>query len=91
MDFNSEQIYAIIEKLTGKIKPVGESNEDRNRLKNLETFIEVFQRMHIEIDDIAYRYSESPYASEKAIGEKASKHIDSMDICDGKCAKANCG
>ena len=34
--------------------------------------------MHIEIDDIAYKYKESPYASEKRIGERCDKHIDSI-------------
>ena len=91
MEFTAEQIYEIIQKLTGRIRPQGESNQDAESLKNVETFIQVFKMMHIEIDDIAYKYKDSPYASEKRIGERCDKHIDSMGIsncgCVGYCTQ----
>jgi hypothetical protein len=37
MEFTPEQIYEIIQKLIGKIRPVGESNQDAERLKNIDT------------------------------------------------------
>lgn len=80
MEFTAEQIYSIIEKLIGKIRPVGESNHDREALKNLEVFIEVFNMMHIEIDDIAYDYKDSKYSSEKIIAMRCDKQIKSMGI-----------
>ena len=78
MEFTAEQIYELIQKLTGRIRPQGESNQDAEALKNVETFIKVFEMMHIEIDDIAYKYKDSPYASEKRIGEICDKHIKCM-------------
>lgn len=82
MEFTAEQIYELIKKLTGGIRPQGESNKDTEALKNVETFIKVFEMMHTEIDDIAYKYKDSTYASEKRIGEACNKHIDGMGICN---------
>ena len=82
MEFTSEQIYEIIQKLIGKIRPVGESNQDAERLKNIEIFIQVFDKMHIEIDDIAYQYGDRREASIKAIADRCNKHLDSMGIGD---------
>lgn len=85
MEFTAEQIYELVLKLTGRIRPQGENNQDTEVLKNVKTFIKVFEMMHIEIDDIAYKYKDSPYASEKRIGGICDKHIDSMGICNGEC------
>ena len=82
MEFTPEQVYEIIQKLIGKIRPVGESNQDAERLKNIETFIQVFEKMHIEIDDIAYKYSDRREASVKAIVDRCDKHLDSMGIIE---------
>jgi len=82
MEFTAEQIYEIIQKLTGKIRPVGESNQDAQRLKNVETFIQVFEKMHIEIDDIAYQYGDRHEASMKAIADRCNKHLDTMGIAE---------
>ena len=82
MEFTPEQIYEIIQKLIGKIRPVGESNQDAERLKNIETFIQVFEKMHIEIDDIAYKYSDRREASVKAIVDRCDKHLYSMGIIE---------
>lgn len=80
MNFTAEQIYGIIQKLTGKIRPVGESNQDADSLKNIETFIAVFKMMHIEIDDIARQYEDCREASMKAIADRCNKQIDVMGI-----------
>jgi hypothetical protein len=78
----SEKIIEVIEKLIGNIEPVADSSIDSKRYDNMETYIKVFNHMHIEIDRIAYEYSDSRYASAKRIGELASKHIDSMGISE---------
>jgi hypothetical protein len=75
-----EIVYEVITKLTGKLRPVGDSSIDEERLTNLKLFIEVFNLMHIEIDDIAYRFHDSPHASIKRIADECSKHLDSMGI-----------
>ena len=82
MEFTPEQIYEIIQKLIGKIRPVGESIEDAERLKNIKTFIQVFEKMHIEIDDIAYQYKDRHEVSIKAIADRCNKHLDSMGIAE---------
>ena len=87
MEFSAEQIYEILQKLIGKIRPVGESNEDKERLKNVQVFIKVFDMMHVEIDDIAYQYGERYEASMKAIADKCNEHLDTMGICNGDCNK----
>lgn len=80
MEFTAEQIYEMVNKLVGHIRPVGESNRDSKSLENIKVFIGVFEMMHTEIDDIAYKYHDSQYASEKLIGQECEKQLDSMGI-----------
>lgn len=75
---DAEQIYEVITKLVGPIRPLGCGARDSERHENLKKFIKVFDKMHIEIDDIAYKYSDSYEASVKKAGDIASAHIDSM-------------
>ena len=82
MEFTAEQIYSIIQKLTGKIRPVGETNQDEERLKNIETFIAIFDMMHVEIDDISYQYRDRTEDSMRKIGQRCNRHIESMGISD---------
>jgi hypothetical protein len=58
---------------------------DDIRQDNLEKFIEVFHKMHLDIDDIAYIHSDSPFASAKRLGEMASKQLDDMGIKNCTC------
>ncbi|MFA5307573.1 MAG: hypothetical protein WC365_09050 [Candidatus Babeliales bacterium] len=76
----AEAIYEVIKKLTGDIVPVRDSAIDHVRLENVKTFIQVFDKMHTDIDDIAYRYKDSRYASECEIGKVCSDHLDKMGI-----------
>jgi len=76
----TEQIYEVITKLVGPIRPLGCGSRDPERHDNLKKFIELFEKMHVEIDDIAYAYSNSHEASVKKSGDIATAHIDSMGI-----------
>ena len=76
----ADTIYEVIKKLTGDITPVGDSAIDHVRLENIKTFIQVFDKMHTIIDDIAYRYMDSPRMSERSIGKICSDHPDTMGI-----------
>ena len=78
----ADTIYEVIKKLTGDIAPVGDSAIDHVRFENVKIFIQVFNKMHMEIDDIAYRYKDSRYASERQIANECNKHLDSMGIKD---------
>jgi hypothetical protein len=76
----ARDINEVIDKLIGPTTPIGESGVDADRLENMKKLIEVFNRIHIHIDHIAYRFEDSPRHSEAAIGKLASKHIESMGI-----------
>jgi len=76
----SEQIYEVITKLVGPIRPVGCGSRDPERHENLKKFIEVFDKMHVEIDDIAYSYSKSHESSVKKSADIANEHLNKMGI-----------
>ena len=76
----ADSIYEVLIRLTGDIKPTGESHVDIKRLENMKVFIQVFDKMHTVIDDIAWHYKESHYASERRIGMVCSDHLDTMGI-----------
>jgi hypothetical protein len=76
----AEQIYEVIKKLTGPIRPAVDAAMDGERLRNLETFIEVFRNMHMDIDDISYEFKDSPYGSAKKAGLVAKAQLDDMGI-----------
>jgi len=76
----AEQIYEVVTKLVGNIRPQGCSNRDSESNKNLKTFIEVFAKMHRDIDDVAYDFKDSYEASVKEAATIANNHLDSMGI-----------
>ena len=76
----AEIIFEVLKKLTGEVTPYADSSIDEKRLENMKVFIEVFDKMHYVIDDIAYKYKNSLYHSAKEIGVLCDKHIDSMGI-----------
>ena len=76
----AEQIYEVVKKLIGNIRPQGCSNRDAESNENLKKFIEVFSAMHVDIDDVAYDFKNSYEASVKEASNIANKHLDSMGI-----------
>lgn len=81
----AQDIYEVVKKLTGPIEPIADSVIDMEIGENLKVFIEVFDKMHTDIDDIARLYSESPYGSQKHLGQICSKHLDNMGIKNCTC------
>lgn len=77
-----KDIFEVVTKLTGKVEPYADSAIDAERFENMEKFIEVFREMHRVIDDVAYRYKNTPYASAKRISDLANKQLDDMGIED---------
>jgi hypothetical protein len=75
---NSEQIYEVIKKLIRPINPIADSSVDEKRKENIEIFIEVFDKMHTDLDDVAYRYKDSPYAFAKNIGVFADNALTKL-------------
>ena len=76
----AEQIYEVVKKLIGNIRPQGCSNRDKESNENLKKFIEVFTAMHVDIDDVAYDFKDSHEASVKKAANIANKHLDTMGI-----------
>lgn len=64
----------VVKKLIGPIQPVGESNEDKNRLKNLEDMCELVEDLMLQIREVAKSKSNHQY-SVKKIGEKANSFL----------------
>jgi len=68
-------IRAVIQKLVGNIDPVADSAIDAERLENLKTLCKVLFEFVVDIDRIGNMSRNSPYASEKEIGQFANKFI----------------
>jgi len=71
---NAQNIIEVIDKLVGRISPVGETNTDNERFENLETLCEVLNHYHAELVWLR-RYEESYEYSVKRAGERARKFI----------------
>lgn len=74
----TNEIIKVLETLIGKIEPVADGAIDRQRSENFEKYLEVFNHMHSEIEDIAWKYRNSPYGSAKSIGERADKFLTQL-------------
>jgi predicted translin family RNA/ssDNA-binding protein len=73
--------YDVVKKLIGEIEPIGETNIDNERLKNLEAMCELMNEIHTAIEDISYKYRNSQEFSIKRASEFArnivnKKHAD---------------
>jgi len=79
---NKDQIYQVIKALTGEVAPTGQSHIDKDRLKNLELYIEVFNVMYSVIGDIPYDYDNHKEASIKRIVERCRRQLEEMSIED---------
>ncbi len=65
----------IINKLIGKIRPIGESTEDKERLENLKTMCELVNDLVSQIDSVGYDFKDSPRYSEKIASQYAFKFL----------------
>jgi hypothetical protein len=78
--------FDVVKKLIGEVRPVGESNEDESRLKNLGVLCELFDQIHTEIDSIAYDFEASHEASIKKACELANKQLNKFSDPEGNAA-----
>lgn len=70
----------IVNKLIGKIEPLGESDRDAIRYENILKMIELMKGLHMQIDKIAYKNKNRQEASMNAIGKEADKYLDWLGI-----------
>lgn len=74
----TNEIIKVLETLIGEIEPVADGAIDRQRSENFEKYLEVFDNMLSNIDNIAWQYKNSPYRSAKTIGERANKFLTQL-------------
>lgn len=67
----------IVRKLIGNINPVADAAIDTERLKNLESYLQLLEVMLSDISFVA-REKDSPYASARNIGEIADKFLQNI-------------
>lgn len=68
--------HEIISKMIGPIRPVGETYEDNQRIKNLEEYCDLCLTMIRKIDAIAYDYRDARERSIKRAQQMAYKFIN---------------
>lgn len=75
---DSEEIIKVIDTLIGDIEPVADSAIDKEREENLGKYIDVLWHMYSEISHIASRHKNSPYGSQKRLGELCDKTLKQL-------------
>lgn len=74
------EIYDIVKKLVGPINPVGETNTDDERFKNLKVMTELVDELLTDIDTVAYQNKDSHEYSRKRAAEFASAFYAKIGI-----------
>ena len=67
-------VYEVVKKLTGPISPVGETNEDERRLKNLTQLLDLTRSLLSDISDVS-EYKDRVEYSMKIIGKEAHSFL----------------
>ena len=65
----------IVEKLVGKISPVGEASENNIRFENLKQMCKLVNNLVTEINYVAYYYKDRQEHSMKIMGEYAKNFL----------------
>ena len=74
------QIFEVTKKLTGKIRPVGETNEDERRLENLKQTIELIELLITDVEGVANQYKDRVEFSMKRAGKEAADFLENYGI-----------
>ena len=73
------EIYEVVTKLLGSIKPVGSSEVDNERFENLKQMTALVDKLVSDIDDVAM-CEENYQASMKKAGKYASEFLTNLGI-----------
>lgn len=68
------ELKDVVLKLIGPIMPIGETNEDEDRLENLRQFIKLVDALVEEMNDIAGNAERAEYSMSRA-GKMAEKFL----------------
>ena len=71
------ELYEVVLKLTGPVRPVGETNEDARRLANMKKLTELTSALLDCISSVE-GYATRPEASMKAVGVYAEEFMKSV-------------
>ena len=75
---DEERILEVVQYLIGEVKPTGDSATDMKRLENARKLTSLMRDLYNEISEIAKRYDDSPYASERAIANECIDCLHSI-------------
>lgn len=65
------EIYDVVCKLVGPIKPIGETNKDNSRFENLKKMTELVDNLITDIDSVSYNNKNRYEFSMKRAGQYA--------------------
>jgi hypothetical protein len=68
--------HKIVKQLIGKINPVGETNTDNDRFKNLEELTSLVENLITDIDDMAFNNKDAHEFSIRRSVEHATKFLN---------------
>ncbi|WP_278960872.1 hypothetical protein [Bacteroides pyogenes] len=72
---NDFTINLVLNNLVGPIKPIGETNEDDIRFKNLKKMCDLTDSLIAEIEDVACKYENNHEYSIKRAAEYAKRFL----------------
>ncbi|HDO36652.1 MAG TPA: hypothetical protein ENH07_10230 [Nitrospirae bacterium] len=52
-------VYEVVKKLIGPIRPIGETNTDNINFENLRVMTELVDKLLADIDDVGYSYKDN--------------------------------
>ena len=76
------EIYDVVKKLLGKVKPVAETNTDGARFENLKATTELVGKLLANISNVAYSYKNRQEYSVKRAASFASAFLDELGIAE---------
>ena len=68
------ELYDVVKKLVGSIKPIGETDEDNKRFENLKVMTNLVDKLLFDINCVALRKERHEYSMKKA-GEYADTFL----------------
>jgi len=74
--------HDVIKKLIGKISPIGETNIDKDRLKNLKELTSLAESLIMDIEDMAFRNKDAHEHSIKEAVKHANKFLSKIRSVD---------
>lgn len=76
------EVYDVVMKLIGPVRPIGESNEDGRRYENLKNLTHLMDQIHSTIDEIAYTCKNDHRFSIKRAGEHCDEFLTNIGITE---------